>query len=76
MGQKAQLKPKEIWTIRINPQNDHQVRDLALFNLAIGNKLRGCDLVNIRVNDLMHGGKSWPVQWSFSERPNVQCSSN
>lgn len=57
VGQKAPLKPKEIWTIRINLQNDHQVRDLALFNLAIDSKLRGCDLVNIRVHDVTHGGQ-------------------
>jgi len=57
VGQKAPLKPKEIWTIRINLQNDHQVRDLALFNLAIDSKLRGCDLVNICVHDVTHGGQ-------------------
>lgn len=57
VGQKAPLKPKEIWTSRINLQNDHQVRDLALLNLAIDSKLRGCDLVNIRVHDVTHGGQ-------------------
>lgn len=35
VGQKASLKPKDIWAIRIHLQNDHKVRDLALFNLAI-----------------------------------------
>ena len=46
VGQKAPLKPKDIWAIRIHLQNAHQVRDLAMFNLAIDSKLRGCDLVS------------------------------
>ena len=45
VGQKPPLKPKDIWAIRIRLHNEHQVRDLALFNLAIYSKLRGCDLV-------------------------------
>lgn len=55
IGQKPPLKPKDIWAIRIQLQNAHQVRDLALFNLAIDSKLRGCDLVNLRVRDMTHG---------------------
>jgi len=54
VGQKPPLKPKDIWAIRIHLHNEHQVRDLALFNLAIDSKLRGCDLVNLRVRDVMH----------------------
>ncbi len=49
VGQKAPLKPKDIWAIRIHLQNLHAVRDLAMFNLAIDSKLRGCDLVALRV---------------------------
>ena len=45
VGQKPPLKPKDIWAIRIYLQNAHAVRDLAMFNLAIGSKLGGCDLV-------------------------------
>jgi integrase len=55
IGQKPPLKPKDIWAIRIHLQNAHQIRDLAMFNLAIGSKLRGCDLVNLRVRDIAHG---------------------
>jgi len=47
VGQKPPLKPKDIWAIRIQLQSAHQVRDLAMFNLAIDSKLRGCDLVNL-----------------------------
>jgi len=52
VGQKPPLKPKDIWAIRIHLQNEHQVRDLAMFNLAIDSKLRGCDLVNLHVRDV------------------------
>ena len=57
VGQKPPLKPKDIWAIRIYLQNDHQLRDLAMFNLAIDSKLRGCDLVNLRVRDVMHANQ-------------------
>ncbi len=58
VGQKAPLKPKDIWAIRIHLQNAHAVRDLAMFNLAIDSKLRGCDLVGLRVRDVTHGRSS------------------
>jgi len=54
-GQKPPLKLKEIWAIRIRLQISKQIRDLALFNLAIDSKLRSCDLVKIRVRDVTHG---------------------
>ena len=54
-GQKPPLKLKEIWAIRIRLQISNQVRDLALFNLALDSKLRSCDLVKIRVRDVTHG---------------------
>ena len=57
VGQKPPLKPKDIWAIRIQLQNAHQARDLALFNLAIDSKLRACDLVNLRVRDITHGNQ-------------------
>ena len=54
-GQKRPLKIKEIWAIRIRLQLDQNIRDLALFNLAIDSKLRACDLVGLRVRDVFHG---------------------
>ena len=51
VGQKAPLKLKEIWAIRIRLELSHRVRDLALFNLAIDSKLRACDLVKLKVRD-------------------------
>ncbi|OQS11325.1 integrase [Chromobacterium violaceum] len=57
VGQKPPLKLKDIWAIRIHLQNTHSMRDLAMFNLAIDSKLRGCDLVNLRVRDICHGAQ-------------------
>ena len=57
IGQKAPLKLKDIWAIRIRLQMDNRLRDLALFNLAIDSKLRGCDLVKLRLSDIAHGGQ-------------------
>lgn len=56
VGQKAPLKLKDIWAIRVRLQLSHKIRDLALFNLAIDSKLRACDLVKLRVSDVSHGG--------------------
>jgi hypothetical protein len=57
VGQKAPLKLKEIWAIRIRLQIAGRIRDLVLFNLAIDSKLRACDLVKLRVRDLCHGDR-------------------
>ena len=57
VGQKPPLKLKEIWGIRIRLQLTENIRELALFNLAIDSKLRACDLVKLRVSDVLHGGQ-------------------
>ena len=57
VGQKPPLKLKDIWAIRIHLQLDKRIRDLALFNLAVDSKLRGCDLVSLRVRDVVHGSQ-------------------
>ena len=54
-GQKPPLKPREVWAIRVRLQISNRVRDLALFNLAIDSKLRGCDLVHLRIEDVIQG---------------------
>lgn len=54
-GQKPPLKPREVWAIRVRLQISNRNRDLALFNLAIDSKLRGCDLVHLRAEDVMQG---------------------
>ncbi|NND83078.1 MAG: tyrosine-type recombinase/integrase [Gammaproteobacteria bacterium] len=57
VGQKPALKLKEVWAIRIRLQLAKNVRDLALFNLAIDSKLRSCDLVALKVKDIANGGR-------------------
>jgi integrase len=56
IGPKPPLKPRHIWAIRTRLQHDRRDRDLAMFNLAIDSKLRGCDLVRLRVSDVALGG--------------------
>ena len=58
IGPKPPLQPKHVWAIRTRLQMANRIRDLALFNLAIDSKLRGCDLVRIRVDDVATFGKA------------------
>ena len=55
-GAKPPLKPEHVWAIRTMLQNARQVRDLALFNLGIDSKLRGCDVVAVKVDDVAPNG--------------------
>jgi integrase len=85
-GQKPPLKLKEIWAIRVRLQISKQVRDLALFNLALDSKLRSCDLVKIRVRDISHGSTvsrramvmqqktGMPVQFEITEQTRESIS--
>lgn len=57
LGQKSPHKLKEIWAIRVRLELADRKRELALFNLAIDTKLRGCDLVQLRVRDVAHGDR-------------------
>ena len=57
IGQKAPLKLKDIWAIRVRLQLAKRIRELALFNLAIDSKLQACDLVKLRVRDVSHGDR-------------------
>ncbi|HEY1803244.1 MAG TPA: tyrosine-type recombinase/integrase [Terracidiphilus sp.] len=57
VGQKAPLRLKDIWAIRIRLQLGERTRELAMFNLAVDSKLRSCDLVKLRVRDITHGDR-------------------
>ena len=86
IGQKPPLKLKEIWAIRIRRQLANNLRDLALFNLAIDSKLRSCDLVKIRIKDIgtgkavssraivMQQKTSQPVQFEIMEQTRESIS--
>jgi integrase len=79
IGQKRPLLPKQVWAIRARLELLGNFRDLALFNLAIDSKLRGCDLVRLKVGDLVVGDRvrervtivqsktNRPVQFEVSE---------
>ncbi len=56
-GQKPPLKLREIWAIRMRLQMASNVRELAMFNLAIDSKLRACDLTRLQVRDVRHGSR-------------------
>jgi integrase len=55
-GAKPPLRPKHVWSMRTKLQIQGRARDLAMFNLAIDSKLRGCDVVAMRVEDVAAGG--------------------
>ena len=52
VGQKAPLKLKDIWAIRIRLQLSNRIREFALFDLGLDSKLRACDLVRLRERDI------------------------
>lgn len=54
-GAKRALKPQQVWAIRFYLDSERRMRDRALFDLAIDSKLRGCDVVKVRIGDLVNG---------------------
>src|ERR1700724_4679769 len=57
IGQKKPLEPKHVWSIRVRLEIARARRDLVIFNLAIDSKLRACDLVKLRIDDICSGAK-------------------
>ena len=80
IGQKKPLEPKHVWSIRVRLEIAGSKRDLAIFDLAIDSKLRACDLVKLRLDDICSGFKvrhrativqkktGRPVQFEISEQ--------
>jgi integrase len=80
VGQKKPLEPKHVWSIRVRLEIARSTRDLAIFNLAIDSKLRACDLVKLRLDDICLGARvrrrativqrktGRPVQFEISEQ--------
>src|SRR3954470_18251926 len=56
IGAKPPLRPKHVWAIRKRLMIEGRSRDLAMFNLAIDSKLRGCDVVALKVEDVAPNG--------------------
>lgn len=76
VGAKRELKPKQIWEIRFYLNQYRRLRDRALFDLAIDSKLRGCDLVRMKIGDVVSGAKSEREQSSCSRKRAGRSSSN
>jgi hypothetical protein len=76
IGARPPLQPKHVWSIRTKLQMDGRQRDLAMFNLTIDSKLRGCDVVRVKVEDVAPRGLTasqkyvYPLvsRWSVSDR--------
>jgi len=80
IGQKKPLEPKHVWSIRVRLEIAGSRRDLTIFNLAIDSKIRACDLVKLRLDDICSGFKvrrrativqkktGRPVQFEISEQ--------
>lgn len=71
-GQKPPLKLREIWAIRTRLQMAANIRELAIFNLAIDSKLRACDLTRLQVQDVCpgsHVGSRATVMQQKTQRP-------
>jgi hypothetical protein len=68
-GAKPPLRPKHVWSIRTKLQVEGRARDLAMFNLAIDSKLRGCDVVNLIVENIAPHGLPSIVRRYVKGRP-------
>jgi hypothetical protein len=75
-GAKPPLRPKHVWSIRTKLQIEGRARDLVMFNLAIDSKLRGCDVVAVRVEDVAAGGYTADAQRSGKRNPGGQSDLN
>lgn len=56
VGAKLPLRPMHVWAIRVRLQIERRLKDLALFDIALDSKLRGCDVVSLRVADIVAAG--------------------
>ena len=75
-GAKPPLRPKHIWSIRSRLQLEGRTRDLAMFNFAIDSKLRGCDVVALKVADIAQMATRSTVPQSVKRKPVNLSGSN
>ncbi|OWK30502.1 hypothetical protein SPMU_14890 [Sphingomonas mucosissima] len=76
IGAKRALKQQQVWAIRFWLDQHRRLGDRALFDFAIDSKLRGCDVVRVRIGDVVSGGGSLTAPSSFSRRPSDRFSSS
>src|SRR5262249_40204637 len=79
IGPRPPLQPGHVWSIRAKLHLERQLRDLALFNLAIDSKLRGCDLIALRVSDVARPWLRLSIScaraWKRRRRKGCRCAS-
>ncbi len=76
IGAKPPLRQGHVWSIRTRLQLEKRIRDLALFNLAIDSKLRGCDVVAVRVDDVASNGYAIDRATVRQKKPATPFGSN
>lgn len=76
IGAKPPLRPKHVWSIRTRLLVEGRTRDLAMFNLAIDSKLRGCDVVALKVEDIAPNGYTIDRATCGRKRRSGQSSSS
>jgi hypothetical protein len=75
LGAKRAFQPKQVWAIRFWLNREGRLRDRALYDLAIDSKLRGCDLVKIRIAEVSAAGNRSAERPSSSRKPAVRYNS-
>ncbi len=73
-GAKPPLRPKHVWSIRTKLQIEGRARDLAMFNLAIDSKLRGCDVARQAIDDYLKAANKRPGEFLFTGRLRPEAS--
>jgi hypothetical protein len=76
IGAKPPLRPKHVWSIRTRLMVEGRNRDLAMFNLAIDSKLRGCDVVALKVEDVAPSGYTSSARRFVKGRPDSPSGSS
>ena len=74
IGQKRPLQISHIWGTRIRLELEGKTRDLALFNMALDSKLRGCDLVSLKVSDVAYGSSVSSRATICNRKPVALCN--
>ena len=76
LGAKRALKPQQVWAIRFWLDRERRLRDRAMFGLAIDSKLRGCDIVKIKIGNLVSGGRIRSRAIVIRQKPAAPSSSS
>jgi hypothetical protein len=76
IGSKPPLRTKDVWSIRTKLQVEGRIRDLAMFNLAIDSKLRGCDVVSLTVEDVAPNGVAIDRATIRQKKPDIPFALN